>query len=49
MDIKRKVAKDYRGMYSLEYRKKYIGGCWVNYDEDDYQRNLELQAARYKE
>jgi len=49
MAKKREVALDYQGKYSLEYRKKYIGGCWVNYSEADYQKNLEAQAARYQE
>ena len=49
MAIKKQVALDYEGKYSLDYRKKYIGGCWANYDEEAYQKNLEAQAARYKQ
>ena len=49
MAKKKQVSLDYEGKYDLEYRKKYIGGCWVNYTEEAYRKNLEAQAARYKE
>ena len=38
--IKKAVAKDthYPPAYDLEYRKAYIGGCWVNYDENRFMQ-----------
>lgn len=38
--VKHAVAADLNGKYNLEYRKKYIGGCWVNYDENAFQQWL---------
>ena len=36
--LKQQVAKDKQGLqFPLEYRKKFIGGCWVNYTEEDFQ------------
>ena len=49
MSEKHAIAKDYEGKYSLQYRKETIGGCWVNYSEDDFRRMLEAQKVRYEE
>lgn len=38
--IKREVAKDrdYNNLtYDLNFRKTYIGGCWVNYNEETFK------------
>ena len=49
MERKLAVAKDYEGKYSLKYRKENIGGCWVNYSQDDFLKALEAQRVRYEE
>lgn len=49
MAKKREVALDYEGRLDLQYRKNVIGGCWVNYSEADFRKNLAAQEARYKE
>ena len=40
---KRAVAKDthYPPAYDLAFRKKYIGGCWVNYNEQRFMQWFE--------
>lgn len=40
---KRAVAKDthYPPTYDLEFRKKYIGGCWKNYNEERFMKWFE--------
>ena len=40
---KRAVAKDthYPPSYNLEFRKKYIGGCWANYNEQRFMKWFE--------
>ncbi|MBR2198914.1 MAG: hypothetical protein IJ909_11040 [Fibrobacter sp.] len=46
--LKHDVAGDMYGTkYNLEFRKENIGGCWVRYSEDDFQKMLEEQRARY--
>ena len=49
MERKLAVAKDYEGKYSLKYRRENIGGCWVNYSQDDFLKALEAQRVRYEE
>ena len=42
--LKQLIAKDTDPnniQYSLEYRKKYIGGCWNNYNEAKFQKWFE--------
>lgn len=49
MERKLAIAKDYEGKYSLKYRKETIGGCWVNYSQEDFLNALEAQRVRYEE
>jgi tetratricopeptide (TPR) repeat protein len=46
---KQTIAKDYRGVYDLQYRKDVIGGCWVNYSDREFEEMLEAQRVRYEE
>lgn len=39
INLKYAVAHDtdpHNIQYDLEFRKKYIGGCWINYDQDKF-------------